>query len=134
MASFRITITPSQRAAGRFVSRVRRAIQKALAEETQKNGITQSDLARSIGVNRSVVCREIRGHKDMTLGRVAELAWALGRKPVFELPEQIVPHGNNQAITTPSGTSPIIVGTTTSAAATGGSDKSGWAIAFTAGP
>ena len=85
--SFQVSITPSQRAAGRFVARVRRSIQKALAEETQKNGITQSDLARAIGVNRSVISREIRGHKDLTLSRVAELAWALGRKPSLELLE-----------------------------------------------
>jgi transcriptional regulator with XRE-family HTH domain len=85
--SFQVSITPSQRAAGRFVARVRRSIQKALAEETQKNGITQSDLARAIGVNRSVISREIRGHKDITLSRVAELAWALGRKPSLELLE-----------------------------------------------
>jgi len=85
--SFQVSITPSQRAAGRFVARVRRLIQKALAEETQKNGVTQSDLARAIGVNRSVISREIRGHKDITLSRVGELAWALGRKPSLELLE-----------------------------------------------
>lgn len=87
MSSFQITITPSRRAAGQFVSRVRRAIQKALAEEAEKHGTTQSDLARAIGVNRSVISREIRGHKDLTLGRVGELAWALGRVPSFELLE-----------------------------------------------
>src|ERR1700730_15943627 len=87
MPSFQITITPSKRAAGRFVSNVRRAIQKALAEEEKERGTTQSEMARAIGVNRSVISREIRGHKDLTLGRVAELAWALGRKATFDLPE-----------------------------------------------
>lgn len=85
--SLQITISPKERVAGRFVSRVRRAIQKALAEEHVKNGTTQSDLARAIGINRSVVSREIRGHKDLTLSRVAELAWALGRHAVIELRE-----------------------------------------------
>jgi predicted transcriptional regulator len=69
-------ITPNMRAAGRFVSRVRRAIQKALAEEETSNGIAQSDIARAIDVTRSVISREIRGYKDLTLSRVAELAWA----------------------------------------------------------
>jgi transcriptional regulator with XRE-family HTH domain len=95
MPSFQITLTPSKRAAGRFVSRVRRAIQRALAEEEKKRGITQSDLARAIGVNRSVINREIRGHKDMTIGRVAELAWALGRKPIFDLPEITIQSESN---------------------------------------
>jgi hypothetical protein len=95
MSSFQITLTPNKRAAGRFISRVRRAIQKALAEEEKKRGITQSDIARAIGINRSIISREIRGHKDMTLGRVAELAWALGRKPSFDLPEFVRPVGSN---------------------------------------
>ena len=95
MPSFRISVTPSRRAAGRFVTRVRRAIQKALAEEQSKSGINQSAIARAIGVHRSVINREIRGQKDLTLGRVAELAWALGRKPIFELPEIGISAGAN---------------------------------------
>ena len=87
MSSFQITLTPSKRAAGRFVSRVRRKIQKALAEEEKKSGIKQTDIARTIGVHRSVINREIRGEKDLTLSRVAELAMALGRIPSFELLE-----------------------------------------------
>ena len=88
MPSFQITISPSKRAAGRFVYRVRRALQKALAEEQEKRGLNQSAVARAIGVHRSVINRELRGRKDITLGRVAELAWALGRRAVLELPEE----------------------------------------------
>ena len=98
--SFRISISPKDRTAGRFVSRVRRSIQKALAEEAQKNGLTQSDLARAIGVNRSVISREIRGYKDLSLSRVAELAWALGRRPVFTMEEPAVRPGSNQPVQT----------------------------------
>lgn len=101
MSSYQITISPSKRAAGRFISRVRRSIQKALAEEQQKSGITQSDVAREIGVNRSVISREIRGHKDITLGRVGELAWALGRRPQFDLVEQAPSIGANYPTETP---------------------------------
>ena len=83
--SFQITISPSRRAAARFVTSVRRTIQKAYAEE-QKNGLTQTAIAAAIGVHRSVINRELRGRKDITVGRVAELAWAMGRKPFFEMP------------------------------------------------
>lgn len=86
MPSFQTSITPSRREAGRYVTHVRRSIQKALAEEHQRRGLTQSDIARTIGVHRSVINREIRGYKDITLSRVAELAYALGRKPTFDLP------------------------------------------------
>jgi transcriptional regulator with XRE-family HTH domain len=93
--SLQITISPKERAAGRFVERVRRAVQKALAEEHAKSGLTQSDIARAIGVNRSVVSREIRGHKDLTLSRVAEIAWALGRRPAFDMVPTAVAPGVN---------------------------------------
>jgi plasmid maintenance system antidote protein VapI len=95
MTSFQISVSPSRRAAARFVEGVRRAIQKALAEENQRSGITQSDIARKIGVHRSVINREIRGYKDITLGRVAELAHALGRVPHFDLVVRAQHHGTN---------------------------------------
>ena len=103
MMSFRITISRKDQVAARFVSWVRRAIQKAFAEEAYTRGLTQSDLARAIGVNRSVISREIRGYKDLSLSRVAELAWALGRRPVFTLEEPLVKQGSNQPaqVTTP---------------------------------
>jgi transcriptional regulator with XRE-family HTH domain len=85
--SFQISITPNRRVAGRFIAAVRRSIQKALVEERAKRGLTQADIARAIGVHRSVVNRELVGRKDITLGRVAELAWALGRIPKIELLE-----------------------------------------------
>ena len=98
MPSFQISITPSRREAARFVTRVRRALQKALAER----GLTQSDIAREIGVHRSVINREFRGYKDITLGRVAELSFAMGRRPAFDLPDAPKRPGQN---THPKGSS-----------------------------
>ncbi len=95
MPSFQITVSPSRRVAARFVTAVRRAIQKALIEEQQRHGITQTAIAGAIGVHRSVISREIRGYKDLTLGRVAELAWALGREPSFGLLEPSHAHQSN---------------------------------------
>lgn len=90
MTSFQIAISPSKRAAGRFISKVRRALQRALVEEQAISGINQSAVAEAIGVHRSVVSRELNGRQDITLGRVAELAWAMGREIDFQLvkPEQ----------------------------------------------
>lgn len=85
MSSFQLSVTPSRRAAARHVTNVRRALLKALAEEEIKRGLTQSEIARVIGVHRSVINRELRGQKDITLGRVGELAFALGRDPEFAL-------------------------------------------------
>jgi DNA-binding IclR family transcriptional regulator len=101
MPSFQIAIEPNRRAAARFVGQVRRALQKAFAEEQKKRGLSQADIARALGVNRSVINRELKGFKDITLGRVAELAWVLGRSPAFDLDRQIAAIGQNIAPTSP---------------------------------
>lgn len=93
MTSFQTTTSSNKRAAARFIGRVRRALQLALIEEAKKRGLTQSDIARELGVHRSVINRELRGEKDLTLGRVGELAHVLGRRPEFHLPE--VPAAGN---------------------------------------
>jgi transcriptional regulator with XRE-family HTH domain len=80
--SFQITLTPSRRSASRFIGQVRRSLQKALADRPD---LTQSDLATELGVNRSVISRQMRGAKDMSLGRVAEIATILGYEPDFVL-------------------------------------------------
>jgi transcriptional regulator with XRE-family HTH domain len=95
MPSFRITLSPTKRAAGRFVYGVRRKLQKAYSEEQKKRGLTQTAIAREIGVHRSVINRELRGGKDITLGRVAELATALGRRVNIEFPEMLAQAGQN---------------------------------------
>lgn len=105
MASFQISITPSRRAAARFIGKVRREILKALAEESASAGLTQSDIARTIGVHRSVINRELRGYKDISVGRIAELAFALGRKPDFALAKVQALAGTNvqmRVVSTPS--------------------------------
>ena len=85
MTSSQITLSPSRRAAARFVVGVRRAIQKALVEEHIRNGLTQSEIARTLNVHRSVINRQSSGFEDITVSRIAELAYAMGRKPVLEL-------------------------------------------------
>jgi plasmid maintenance system antidote protein VapI len=95
MSSFQIAISPKRRAAGRFIARVRRVLQAAYVEENERSGMTQSDLARAVDVHRSVISRQLNGREDMTLGRVAELAWAMGRDIVFELPVVHSVQGDN---------------------------------------
>jgi hypothetical protein len=95
MPLFQISIAPKRRIAARFVTAVRRKLLQALEEEHSRRGLKQTDLARAIGIHRSVINRELRGKKDLTLGRVAELAWAMGRAPLFELPETVVKSGSN---------------------------------------
>jgi plasmid maintenance system antidote protein VapI len=98
MPSFQITLSPKRRAAARFIGNVRRTLQRALAEAHRDDGVTQSEVARRLDVHRSVISRELRGQKDIGLGRVGEFAWALGLEPHFELREAKPTPGQNIAI------------------------------------
>ena len=52
-------------------------------------------IANALGVHRSVINRQMRGRKDMSLGRVAELAHLLGYEAEFELTKPTHPAGSN---------------------------------------
>ncbi len=93
--SFQISITPSRRAAARFIGSVRDLLLRSLADSHVKTGLTQSDIARTIDVHRSVINRELRGRKDITLGRIAELAFAMGLEPRLQLLEAEFEQGTN---------------------------------------
>lgn len=95
MTSFQVSISPTKVAAARFIGDVRRGLQRAYAVAKNTNGLNQSEIARELGVHRSVVNRELTGLKDMTLGRVAELAHILGRKAVISFPERVAEAGQN---------------------------------------
>jgi transcriptional regulator with XRE-family HTH domain len=73
------------RKASRFIGQVRAELQKAFAFEKASRKITQQQVATMIGVNRSVINRQLMGLENLTLRRVAELAWALGWEIVFYL-------------------------------------------------
>lgn len=97
MPSFQLITTPSRRAAARHISKVRRAIQMAFAREAE-SGLTQSEIARRLNVHRSVINRELRGQRDITHGRVGELAYAMGYEPVFELRKVEPAQGSNLVV------------------------------------
>lgn len=92
MTSFRLSVSPHRRAAARFVSNVHRRLQKAYALAPE---VTQTAIANALGVHRSVINRQLRGHKDMSLSRVAELAWAMGYEADFELLKADALEGSN---------------------------------------
>jgi hypothetical protein len=63
--------------------------------------ISERCAGRIIGVNRSVIHRELMGQKDITLGRVGELASAMGRKAVIEFQELAATAGQNIEVDRP---------------------------------
>lgn len=102
MASFQITLTPSRRAAARFVANVHRAINETFVAR-RAVGLRQSHIPKALGVHRSVINRELRGAKDMTLSRVGELAWAMGKEAVITFEEpRAAPYANRPLIQGPT--------------------------------
>ena len=93
--SFRISLPPHKRAAARFVGKVSRELQKALAEEEARCGLKQADIARTLDIDRATVTRQIHGQQNMTLARVAELASAMGRRAEIGFPAINAPAGSN---------------------------------------
>lgn len=93
--SFQISLSPSKRAAGRFVGKVRRSLQKALSERPD---ISRAEIARELDVHRSVITRQLSGTKDISLSRAAEIACLLGYDIDFDLVRQsskeVVGNGN----------------------------------------
>jgi plasmid maintenance system antidote protein VapI len=98
--SYRFSIDPKSRKVGRFLGRVRREIQKAYAEEKASRGLTQAEIARALGVDRSVINRQLMGTENLTLRRVGEFAWILGREPRFSLTKPEVRVGANDVHST----------------------------------
>ncbi len=75
-------------AAARFVGDVREELAVAFLEELGEHGLTKSDIARLLGVNRSVISRILNGTAPLELRTLGQLAWAMGRDPQFKLPKK----------------------------------------------
>jgi hypothetical protein len=99
MSSLDFDVGAKSRAVARLMGRVRREVQKAVAYEKQDRKLTQQQIADMLDTNKSVINREILGG-NLTLRRLAELAWALGWEIVFEF-RKLSPSGGNQIVVTP---------------------------------
>src|SRR5215469_17112546 len=51
-----------------------------IAEAMEKDGISKADLARTLGTSRSYVTQVFAGTRNITLGTLADFAWACGRR------------------------------------------------------
>ena len=109
MTSYVFDIGEKARKVSRFIGTVRSELQYALSKEkAARKKFTQQDIATLLGVNRSVINRQLIGTENMTLRRVAELAWALGWDIEFRLRKNnTVSLGNNYSEPPKTGTKPL---------------------------
>lgn len=85
MSSFVYDIGEKKRVGSRFVAHVRDKILYALITEKADRKLTQQSIAEKLGVNRSVINRQLNGLENLSLRRVAELLWAMGWEAHFEV-------------------------------------------------
>lgn len=77
-----------KRIASRGVIRTRNAFLKALKEAKIENPqLSQTSIAKALGVNKSVVSRELGGGVNFTVGRIYQLALAIGRDVEVSFPK-----------------------------------------------
>ena len=95
MPSFQLAIDPTLAKGVRFLTQVRDQLKKALQEEFAARGVSQAEVARIIGVNRSVINRQLIGLDNLTVRRAGEIAAALGRVPRFTCEPENVANGSN---------------------------------------
>ena len=81
MKLFSLNIKPKDRATGRFMGRVNRALVKAVITAKREKNLTQSQIAEQMEVDKSTISRIINGRGNLTLRTIGEISWVLGLRP-----------------------------------------------------
>ena|SRR5438046_181317 len=55
-------------------------VQEALAEAIHNSGVSQSEIAKRLGKNRSFVTQALSAGRNLTIASIAALAWAAGHR------------------------------------------------------
>ena len=100
MTSFHFDIGSRARHAGRFIGRVRGELLRALSLRKSEGGLPQQVLAEKLGIQRSLINRQLAGEDNLTLRSLADLAWAMDMEISFELKKPMAKAGQNQPMTT----------------------------------
>ncbi|AUN33297.1 helix-turn-helix transcriptional regulator [Niveispirillum cyanobacteriorum] len=93
--SFRSKIDKRRQTYIRLLGEIAHALNKALEEEHAQRGLTQADIARVLGKQKSFVSRKLSGDTNMTLETLADLAYALNRPVRVTLPSREPAVGQN---------------------------------------
>lgn len=93
--SFKSRIDKRRQTYIRLLSEIAHALNQALDEEHARRGLTQADIARILGKEKSFVSRKLSGDTNMTLETLADLAYALDRPVHVSLPSRQPVAGTN---------------------------------------
>jgi transcriptional regulator with XRE-family HTH domain len=98
VTSFHFDIGSRARHAGRFIGRVRSELLRALSQRKGEGSLPQQVLAEKLGIERSLINRQLSGESNLTLRALADLAWAMDMEISFQLKEPVGKAGQNQPI------------------------------------
>lgn len=73
----------------------RTKVARELAAERMMSQVSQEELAERLGTKKSSVSRIESGKQNLTLDYVSDIAYVLGKQPVFELREPPVEYGDD---------------------------------------
>lgn len=93
--SFKSRIDKRRQTYIRMLGEIAHALNQALEEEHARRGLTQADIARTLGKQKSFVSRKLSGDTNMTLETLADLAYALDRPVRVSLPSRQPAMGAN---------------------------------------
>lgn len=82
--SFPSKITPREKRVARVIRETRNKLLHVFESEKEQHRFTQAQLARELGVDRSVVNRRLTGQENLTLRSLAELADVLNHQLCVE--------------------------------------------------
>ncbi|MDE1935922.1 XRE family transcriptional regulator [Bradyrhizobium sp.] len=100
MTSFHFAIGSRARHAGRFIGRVRGELLRALAQRKSEGSLPQQLLADKLGIERSLINRQLSGEANLSLRSLADLAWAMDMEISFELKRPAAEAGQNHPLAT----------------------------------
>lgn len=95
MPSSKFNIDKRRRTYVRLIGDITHRLNEALHEEHERRGLTRTQIAATLGTNKSFVTRKLDGRGNMTLETLADLAYALDRSVAIELRSRAPRDGSN---------------------------------------
>jgi len=82
MTFFNIEIDPKDVAAAKFIADTQRGlVSEAIKAKERDNSLTRAEIARIAGIDKSSLTKILNGKGNITLRKLAEIAYALGVEP-----------------------------------------------------
>jgi transcriptional regulator with XRE-family HTH domain len=77
-------------------------LRDAFARQSKGGNVSQSSLAKKLGINRSAVHKRLTGQTNMTIETIADMLWALDQDFKFSVFDKYVSNKNNNERFQPS--------------------------------